>query len=515
MEKFLEAVFEFCASLKLAVILILMLAAQLAAATFYEARFGGAAVQERVYGSNFFLLSMALLAINVMAAALIRYPWKRKQTGFVITHIGIEVLLLGCLISFRASVDGRVALRPGDTVNDISLRSEQIGVVLGNGKQYVLPVSLWSEAGYPNLAMFVAKRGDIQIGWPVGKVLEKELADGVQLQILDWLPAAKLERTYVDDPSGAPAVEIHLAGNTPMGQPVDEKVWVHDDHKNPATQMLFGGVIEVALGKARNDAEIADFLAPAHPEQFATSDGLLRGRLHLLQSPSGRLYARMFGKSGLKAATEVKVGQALPPWVGIGVSITKHVPAARLQENYVPAHVAPSKMDEAMRAIRVALILDGQREEMWLARGAGAKAISTPRGTAQVSYGYDGYQLPFSFTLLDAQKTDDPGTMNAAAYMSKVAVADRAGHRTQETITMNQPMTMDGLTFYQAGFDDRLGPTPVSYLSVRRDPGWVIKYCGCGLIVGGIFTMFYMKAYFQKPVATKETAKRRAVAGVA
>ncbi len=513
---FVEAVFEFCASLKLAVVLILMLATQLAAATFYEAAYGGSAVQERVYGSNFFLLSMSLLAINVMAAALVRYPWKRKQTGFVVTHIGIEVLLLGCLISFRASVDGRVALRPGDTVNDISLRSEQVGVVLADGKQFVLPVNLWSAAGYPNLAEFVLKRGDVRTGWPEGKVLEQDLAPGVQLQILDWLPAAKLERTYVDDPAGNPAVEIHLTGNTPMGQSVDETVWIHDDQKNPAKQMLFGGVVEVMLGKARTDAEIADFLSPVHPEQFATGEGLLRGRLHLLQSPGGRLFARMFGKSGLKAATEVTIGKALPPWVGIGVSITKHIPAARLQENYLPAHVAPSKMDEAMRAMHVALVVDGKHEEMWLARGAGAHPVATPRGGAQVSYGYDGYQLPFSLTLLDAKKTDDPGTSNAAAYMSKVAVAESSGHRSEAAITMNEPMTRDGLTFYQAGFDDRLGPTPVSFLSVRRDPGWMIKYSGCGLIVAGIFTMFYMKAYFQKPVGVvKEKAPKGAVAGVA
>lgn len=38
-----------------------------------------------------------------------------------------------------------------------------------------------------------------------------------------------------------------------------------------------------------------------------------------------------------------------------------------------------------------------------------------------------------------------------------------------------------------------------SVLTVNYDPGRGIKYAGSGLIVAGIFTMFYMKAYFFGP----------------
>ena len=68
-----------------------------------------------------------------------------------------------------------------------------------------------------------------------------------------------------------------------------------------------------------------------------------------------------------------------------------------------------------------------------------------------------------------------------------------------QTITMNEPITVNHLTFYQAGFSNDQVVT--STLSVRYDPGRVIKYIGCAGIVGGIFTMFYMKAYFQKTPA--------------
>src|SRR5207237_324474 len=81
--------YEFFASLKLAVILILLAALSLAFATFVESAYGTPAVQFGVYGTWWFTLINALLAVNIFCAAAIRYPWKRHQTGFVITHIGL------------------------------------------------------------------------------------------------------------------------------------------------------------------------------------------------------------------------------------------------------------------------------------------------------------------------------------------------------------------------------------------------------------------------------------------
>src|SRR5580658_7891622 len=151
----LDKFFEFCASLKLAIVLILSLAFYLAAATFYESAYGTAAVQQVIYDSPGFILLMALLAINVMAAVVIRYPWKRKQTGFIITHAGIEILLLGCLISHRFSIDGEMSMPVGRETESMNSVDEDIDVDLpdagGNVHRHVFPVVLWKDAGYPSL----------------------------------------------------------------------------------------------------------------------------------------------------------------------------------------------------------------------------------------------------------------------------------------------------------------------------------------------------------------------------
>lgn len=102
--------FEFCASLKLAVVLIFSAAFTLAWATFVESEYGTPVVQYAIYGSWWFGVLNLLLAINIFSAAAIRYPWKRYQTGFVITHIGLLVLLLGCLISRRGAIDAQMPI---------------------------------------------------------------------------------------------------------------------------------------------------------------------------------------------------------------------------------------------------------------------------------------------------------------------------------------------------------------------------------------------------------------------
>src|SRR5579862_8081023 len=95
----LLALYEFLASLKLAVVLILLVAILLGVATFVEANYGTAAVGFLIYHTWFFAALLSLLALNIFCAAAIRFPWKQHQTGFVITHIGLLTLLSGSAIS--------------------------------------------------------------------------------------------------------------------------------------------------------------------------------------------------------------------------------------------------------------------------------------------------------------------------------------------------------------------------------------------------------------------------------
>ena len=107
-------VYEFFASLRFAVVLIALLAIVLGLGTFVESGFGTEAVKFGVWNTWWFTLLGALLAVSIFCAAAIRYPCKRHQTGFVITHIGLLVLLAGCLMSQRGGVDAQIPLLEGE-----------------------------------------------------------------------------------------------------------------------------------------------------------------------------------------------------------------------------------------------------------------------------------------------------------------------------------------------------------------------------------------------------------------
>jgi hypothetical protein len=114
-----DAVFRFLASLKLAVISLSLLAGVLAYATFYEKSHGTSAVQEEIYRNPAFAVLLAFLGMNILCAALIRFPWTRRQTGFVITHAGLLVVLLGSWISFNVTEDGQVGMVEGDRSDEL------------------------------------------------------------------------------------------------------------------------------------------------------------------------------------------------------------------------------------------------------------------------------------------------------------------------------------------------------------------------------------------------------------
>lgn len=117
--RLLDAVYRFLASLKLAVISLSTLAAVLAYATFFEKWYGTAAVQEWIYRSKGFSVLLAFLAANILCAALIRYPWKKRQTGFVITHAALLVLLAGSFWSVNTSDEGQVAALEGEVKDEL------------------------------------------------------------------------------------------------------------------------------------------------------------------------------------------------------------------------------------------------------------------------------------------------------------------------------------------------------------------------------------------------------------
>lgn len=112
--RILSGLIRFLASLRLAVVTLTSLIIVLAWATFIEQAYGSAASRFGVYHTGWFAGLGAILGLNVFFAAAVRFPWKRHQTGFVITHAGILVLLAGSMLSALYGIDAQMRIYETD-----------------------------------------------------------------------------------------------------------------------------------------------------------------------------------------------------------------------------------------------------------------------------------------------------------------------------------------------------------------------------------------------------------------
>lgn len=189
----LSRLFGFFASLKLAVVLLLALGATLAAGTFIESLHGAKAAQQVVYHSPCFNLLLGLLGVNVAAAALDRLPWERRHIGFVLTHAGILLILLGSWMTHRFAVDGEVALSEGETGDRITLPEPLLQITFPHTDQNILlPIK------------------PTPFRWEGRRPLRLEELGGLEANLLAYYPHAEAVEKVLPKTGGKPAAAVTL-----------------------------------------------------------------------------------------------------------------------------------------------------------------------------------------------------------------------------------------------------------------------------------------------------------------
>jgi len=187
-------------SLWFACVLLMMLLMAMACATVYESAHGSEQAQEMFYRSWWFAMLLALLAVNVLAAVVIRYPFHKRQIGFVLTHGAILVVLLGALLTRYFAVDGRVGLVKGQTIDHFTTKEGVLSLVR-NADHQSANVDLRG----------AAFRGFNVIENPAAPPLSLE---GVSAKVIRYLPDSQwAERMANDAPRPHDAVEVSLSAD--------------------------------------------------------------------------------------------------------------------------------------------------------------------------------------------------------------------------------------------------------------------------------------------------------------
>jgi hypothetical protein len=292
-----DAIYRFLASLKLAVISLSTLAGALAYATFFESWYGAAAAQEWIYRSPEFAILLAFLGANILCAALIRYPWKKRQTGFVITHAGLLVLLAGSWISVKSADEGQVGMLEGQTMTHLVRRDDAIirvrkldphtGEPDREFPEFELPFQPghfgWGE-GHPRPHGIVASLFSSLTGGAFDDKNPTELLtrpkDPFQLTVKRFIPASIPAVVHEADPDGTPMLEIRPRIKAP-GMPRfndalegdDRWLTIADSRFGRAARRQMPGLFVFLYSKKLHAAD--DFL---HPPKPSGPDGAVRIR---------------------------------------------------------------------------------------------------------------------------------------------------------------------------------------------------------------------------------------------
>lgn len=457
--RYLKSTIKFLASLKLAVIVIAALATVIAVGTFVEAKYDAAAARKVVYESVWMYGVMSVLAINLTAVMVDRWPWKPRHAPFVFAHIGILILMFGAILTQKFGLDG------------------SIRVGIGQQNQYVI---------VPETDVLVYSSFD---GDRYTKLAE---------QNVDFYKNPPTEK----NPLVIPAfnAEIKFTGYKPYVIPT-RKVVEPKDKKG-----RWGSGLRFQVQNANIKVNVIEWLVQRRPGVLATHNfgpaalhlgpapekGAGNNEIYFTPDEKGGVSYVVFQKDSEKPLKKgsIKEGESFNPgWkMPIEVRVLRYLPQA-MEEWDLQDRETPTPLTTA--AVR--LVFNGQ--EQWALLNDSVK-LFTEDAVYIVTYGNRRLDLGFPIQLRKFDIDRYQGTRKAMEYKSVVSVPNIDSH----LISMNEPLKYNGFTIYQASFeeDPNSGQPVASVFSVNQDPGRWIKYLGSFIMSLGIVLLFYYKKKAKK-----------------
>jgi hypothetical protein len=274
---------------RVAVCLLPLFAGVLFLGTLMESWHGRPTAVQLVYRTWWFATLLALLGVNIFVAAAKKWPWRRHQTGFLITHAGLLTLVAGGLLDSLAGTSGTLTLVDSDDLAAARHGPHTSGRLLDRGEQRLRvqrprrdevfeaafdpgPLPWSTTETLPRrvdglTAFLAALARPLPPGWRCN------LGDDTHLEVLAYYPHVRVEPfRAVDGPSAFPAVQVQLVSTMTGLLPPQ---WVAY-HSGQRSVRLGPGLVEMLAHRCRS-AQVDEFLRPPGQEQLGTKGQLVVG----------------------------------------------------------------------------------------------------------------------------------------------------------------------------------------------------------------------------------------------
>ncbi|MBP0016833.1 MAG: cytochrome c biogenesis protein ResB [Cyanobacteria bacterium SBLK] len=326
----------------------------------------------------------------------------------------------------------------------------------------------------------VANGGEISLD--VKSYLQREVGidENLRVRLADFFPDFKLDGRKqpisVSDRLNNPALQLEVSSDRGVEQ------WFVFGRDFPPVRSLVSGesLSGISIDYALPAQQSADYF-------------------RVILDEEGKVYYAAKSSRGFKSG-ELAIGQAIAPgWADFQITIEQLIPNAKLQREILP-------LDVPNNAGTPALLVETQSGlETWLPWGQ-PTAIDDLNGEIFAAFSPKFVQLPFAVKLEDFIVDRNEGSQSVAMWTSKIRIDDAIQEISEHRkVWMNHPTWYRGWKIAQASWNP--GDLKQSTLQVKREPAWVtgLTWSGSGLVVSGIFIMFYGRGLIKNLYPEKDS----------
>ena len=285
---------------------------------------------------------------------------------------------------------------------------------------------------------------------------------------------------------------------------------ISDQPNNPAVLVTIRGKgIPVAATGPNLHGTGKDLPTTGGPPTMPAAGQETPNHLTLFIGDDGQITYELISRKSGKSTGKIRIGEPLSTgWADWELNVDQVLPSAEQWMDFAPtksdANISTADLPDG---VRVRIEQSGEKFEQWVPAGWQITVPTTPNET-QIAYGWKTISLAIGLELLDFEVKRNEGSDSPAGFKSSLRISTGDGDSATGSCWMNHPFsfpggwlhTWSGLTYKisQASWNpENLNQSSVQIL---RDPGWLFKWIGSILIVGGVFMMFYLRPYRKQTV---------------
>ncbi len=397
------------------------------------------------YHNPVFQLLLWLYFINILLSALNRFPFKKRHIPFLLTHLGLLMLLMGVFVKNHFGVQGACALTEGGADAHIFVPTS-----------YALHVE--DRQGGAWIKIPAGKRGTLRARKEITSALK-----GLELTIVEWLPHAE-ERLegFIKGGWG------HLVGHPPFEKSLSTPDYqMYTRQVESQEEISFPGQASLFFLQDKDKQE--------HLVAFNASGSQY---VQSLDPYTYYVYDKGYGGYALFAE--------LPeyfPKIDLIAPITRAWTITQ----------APRKQEEAKPRIRLLARLGEHKEIVTLSYDRYGQGFKWPilGGKFLVRFQAHRIQIPMRLRLQSARQINYPGTTQPYSYEAKVLIDGQ-----EARLSMNHVYEKQGYRFYLANLIQSPGIAHQVQIVVNYDPAkYWLTYPGAIILALGIIFLYLRKHY--------------------